>query len=122
MKVMKHALVAAAVVFALLLIVPYADAQLTTIVDYPDGSASFVVNLGAGLNAFVFLDAPGDFDLFIHTANAVGNFFTVLLDGGILGIAFWLDFRGFVGPNLLFDVWRVTTTGVPFQFVGQILL
>ncbi len=115
---MRYILLVAMLLSALLLAAPDANAQPTVI--YPDSSRSFAFNLGFGLNAFLFWDLAGDADIFIHPANASGNFFPIQLDALTPGLAYWLDFIGFSGPFMVFNVF--VTTGGPFFFTGQILL
>ncbi len=101
---------------------PRVSLNVTFVVVYPDTSRSFNFNLGFGQNAVLFWDLAGDADMFVHTANASGVPFFVSVAGFFIGITFWLDFRGFVGSQMLFNVWAVSTTGVPFAFLGQFLL
>lgn len=120
---MKYTAAIATLLCALLVAAPAADAQnVTFVVVYPDNSQSFNFNLGFGQNAVLFWDLAGDADMFVHTANANGIPFFVSVGGIFVGIAFWLDFQGFVGSRMLFNVWAVSTTGVPFAPIGQFLL
>lgn len=116
---MKRQALGATIIFALLLLaVPaaWADSSVT----YPDGSLSIVQDLGGGIHAHIFVDVPGDFDLFTHHVNTFGNFVFLNLRGFQGGVAYWADFRGTVGGQLLFDVF--VTQGSGFFFVGQLLL
>src|SRR5215471_7720526 len=62
-------------------------------VTYPDGSLGFEINLGIGLHAAAFWDIPRTGDIFIFSANAVGNPLLVSFAGGS-GFAYWLNFLG----------------------------
>lgn len=118
-EAMKRQALGATIIFALLLLaVPAAwtDSGVT----YPDGSLSFVFDLGGGIHANAFWDIPGDSDLFTHHVNTFGNLVFLPLRGFTSGVAYWADFRGFVGSRFLFDVY--VTQGSSFFFVGQLLL
>lgn len=68
-----------------------ADSFLT----YPDGSGSQAIDLGNGNHAFVFIDRPGDDDIFIHPVNFFANLLFVSLSNTFAGFGIWLDFDGF---------------------------
>lgn len=113
-----QALAASAVFVLLLLAVPaaWADSSVT----YPDRSISIVWNLGGGVHVNIFWDIPGDNDIFVHNVNFFGNFVSLSVAGFPSGLAYWCDFRGLVGPQMLFDVW--VNQGFGFFFVGQLTL
>ena len=117
---MKRQALGATIIFALLLLaVPaaWADSSVT----YPDNSFSLVQNPGGGgIIAFIFVDVPGDFDIFVHSVNRFGNLVFVSLEGFPAGLAYWADFKGTVSGRLLFDVF--VFQGSSFFFVGQLLL
>ena len=117
---MKRQALGATIIIALLLLaVPAAWAD--SFINYPDGSFSQVQDLGGGIHANIFVDVPGDFDIFTHHVDFFGNLVFLSLQGFPSGFAFWGDFRGttFSG-RLLFDIY--VTRGVGFFFVGQLLL
>ena len=116
---MKRQALGATIIFALLFLeVPAAWAD--SFVNYPDGSFSQVLDLGGGIHAYIFVDFPGDTDIFVHSVNTFGNFASVTLRGFPAGFAYWADFKGTVSGRLLFDVF--VFQGSSFFFVGQLLL
>jgi len=117
---MKATLIAGVFIVVFLSAPSHGSAQFSSTVVYPDGSQSLNQNLGFGINASIFFDLAGDFDIFTHHTNAIGGFTTLSLQGFPAGIAYFLDFLGTVNTRLLFDVF--VTTGGSFFFVGQLLL
>lgn len=83
---------------------------------YLDGSASVTVNIFSGpvlTNfALVFLDAPGDDDIFIHLINTAGGFAGAL----------WADFKfvNILGQQV-FDLWG-SPDGVTWAFLQELFL
>jgi hypothetical protein len=121
MKVTLIAGVFLAVFLAVFLSSPsHGSAQFSSVVTYPDGSESFNQNLGSGINATIFYDIPGDFDIFTHHTNSIGGFATLSLRGFPAGIGYWLNFLGTISAGLLYDVY--VSTGGSFFFVGQLVL
>ena len=112
----KVALLAAVVVLTLTIASPAsADFSIT----YPDGSLGFEINLGFGLHAAVFWDVPGDFDIFVISANGASNPLLVSFFAGASGFAYWLDFLGSDGfGRYVFDVY--TNRGSGFFFVTRV--
>ncbi len=102
------------------MVIAAGSAAADSSVGYPDGSSSVVVNLDVGSNAFVFLDNPGDGDIFVHGADAYGFFEPFTLGGLPAGVAYWLDLRGYSGRYLVYDVYL--NAGFGFFFVTQFLL
>ena len=117
---MKGILIVGVFLVTFLSAVSLASAQFSSQVTYPDGSISLNQNLGFGINAHIFFDVPGDFDIFTHHTGPAGLFTPLALRGFPAGFAYWLNFLGTVGGRLLFDVFL--TTGGGFFFVGQFLL
>ena len=116
---MKRQALGATIIFALLLLaVPAAWANSS--VTYPDGSLVIVQDLGGGIHANISWDIPGDNDIFTHHVDTFGDLVFLSLEGFPSGVAYWVDFRGTVGSQLLFDVYA--TQGGSFFFVGQLLL
>ncbi len=117
---MKATLIAGVFIVVFLSAPSHGSAQFSSSLFYPDGSQSLNQNLGSGINASIFFDRAGDFDIFTHHTNAIGDFTTLSLEGFPAGIAYFLNFLGTVDTQLLFDVF--VTTGGSFFFVGQLLL
>src|SRR5712692_1173673 len=107
---MKATLIAGVFIVVFLSAPSHGSAQFSSSLFYPDGSQSLNQNLGSGINASIFFDRAGDFDIFTHHTNAIGDFTTLSLEGFPAGIAYFLNFLGTVDTQLLFDVF-VTTGG-----------
>ena len=88
-------------------------------VNYPDTSVSDAFYLGGGVIAFVFLDNPGDGDIFIHVVSGFGDLALAQLNQ-IVAYAFWLDFEGHNGPFLHFGIYTCTSTGGHFCNVSGV--
>ena len=117
---MKGKVVFVAAVLAFLFAIAGPAAADFTIV-YPDGSEGIEIALGGGAHVALFLDIPGDFDLFTFHANSSGNPLTASLSGLTQGIAYWLDFRGITGAGRSrFDVYVKQTLGTGFFFVTTV--
>ena len=112
----KVALLAVVVVLTLTIASP-ASADFT--VTYPDGSLGFEINLGFGLHAAAFWNIPGDYDIFVISANAVSNPWPVSFFAGASGFAYWLDFLFFDAfGRYVFDVY--VNQGAGFFFVTRV--
>jgi hypothetical protein len=107
MKRFKQAVLS--LTLALLLAAPAVNANFGW--DYPDGSFAQVIAVGGTGHAFVFGDFAGSGDLDIFVLNSTHSstpLFAFLVAGGTPlsgAYALWLDFRGFSGVFLRYDVY-----------------
>jgi hypothetical protein len=114
---MKRALMVTLAVTVMVLGLTVGESRADSFADYPDSSFSRAILLPNGI-VFLFIDFPGDLDIFIHSVNFSANLQNVILEGVFVGSLFWLDFEGFSGPFLQFGVYRCP--GNPCSFTGRV--
>jgi hypothetical protein len=89
---------------------------------FPDATNLVAVYLGDVVSAILWIDVPGDFDVFLTALDSFGAIpVEVSLAGFEFSYAYWLDFIGidFFSGFLVFDVYVYDPFFDDFFFVGE---